>query len=115
MENEEKLGFEEHMDLYDQQRKNFLNHVDNNICQKCGKNTSNLNGIGLNLKFYEPERHEFLGSTFFKKIMNIKFTDKRYNYDDILLCNSPGCIVLCDGCKNELHQWLNIPIHDTME
>ena len=78
------------------------------------KKTHWLFGVSLDCKFYN-ERSEFLSSTWHSKVFDFKIIDDRYKDDDFLFSYSLDCIILCKDCYSELKQWLEIPVHDSID
>jgi len=99
--------FERSMDLFDQQKKQFFHHLDNNICQKCGEKNSYYHYVGLDCHFEDE-------GIVFKEGGKAKQTRVKKSDLEFLNCRPFSCVVLCAKCHKELKLWLGIPIQDPM-
>jgi hypothetical protein len=77
-------------DDLDDQGKEFLKYSEEGICQRCSRHTDLLYYVNLNCM---PDESE--GCLMF-------------------YANSHDMLVLCEGCRDDLRSWLNIPVHDPM-
>ena len=98
---------DEHMKLIEKQRNEFLNHLDNNICQKCGKKTSYFRYVGLDCHFDDE-------GIVIKEDGKIQQARVKKHDLEFLNCRPSNCVVLCDKCHKDLLMRLNISIQDAM-